>query len=170
MSRYIKELCDTFRTDPDSWTPTFGNAVYSGAVRGDVEIRNAGLGVWTSIVDVYVNGHELRLFRGDRRRIERALSRWTHSRTLRTIATGRKYADMRHVMARPRMDGGVMFDPVERAALDAVPETKKLVCGWCEKVTTFRRGILGDAVVYACENSCGSISAARPVNMDSPKG
>ena len=69
------------------------------------------------------------------------------------------------MMARPRMDGGVMFDLEERAALDAVPETKRIVCGWCEKVTTFRRGILGDAVVYACENFCGSVSLARPVTI-----
>lgn len=69
-------------------------------------------------------------------------------------------------MAIPRMDGGMMFDPVERAALDAVPETKRVVCGWCRSVTTFRRGILGASVVYACENFCGSVSFARLVVED----
>jgi hypothetical protein len=60
---------------------------------------------------------------------------------------------------RPRTDGGVMFTPEERAALDTVPLENRIVCGVCERVTVFRRGILGNRVVYSCERFCGSVSA-----------
>lgn len=57
-----------------------------------------------------------------------------------------------------RIDGGVMFASEERAALDCVRPEKRIVCGVCNRVTTFRRGILGARVVYACESFCGSVS------------
>lgn len=65
-----------------------------------------------------------------------------------------------HLKPRPRMDGGVAFTPSERSALDKVPPTKQLVCGWCKRVTTYRRGILNGRVVWACEALCGSLSAS----------
>jgi hypothetical protein len=59
---------------------------------------------------------------------------------------------------RARTDGGVMFTPEERAVLDSVPSTRRIVCYVCERVTVFRRGILGNRVVYSCERLCGSVS------------
>jgi hypothetical protein len=59
---------------------------------------------------------------------------------------------------RARTDGGVMFTPEERAALNSVPSTRRIACGVCERVTVFRRGILGNRVVYSCKRLCGSVS------------
>lgn len=75
---------------------------------------------------------------------------------------------MKRMRLNVRKDSGVAFTATERAALDSVPPMKRLVCGVCEAVTTFHRGVLRDAVVYTCEHLCGSISAAGVVIPPEP--
>lgn len=76
MSKYISDITNLIRSNPQEWTPLSGNSIYRGMTNGLITIKDAGLGYFMSIVEVHIGNSELSLMRWDRFRIELAVAWW----------------------------------------------------------------------------------------------